>query len=300
MDKLDAMKVFVEVAKRQSFTLAANTLGLSAPATTRAIASLEQRLAVKLFHRTTRHVRLTEPGARFLKDAKRIIDDLQEAEAAVTGIYAQPSGTLTVTAPVLFGERHVMPIIRDYLAQYPEVSIKAMLYDRVTSLLEEGLDIAIRIGHLKDSSLYAIQVGEVRKMVCASPDYLAKHGTPRQPSDLTEHQIIFPAAFESPNAWPFQHQGEKEWVKLTPRLHCNHNTSALQSAVLGLGITRLMSYQIGEELQNGTLQSILTDFEEAPLPVNIVYLESRRSNTKFQSFIELAVERLRANPFVNH
>lgn len=299
MDKLHTIQVFIEVAKQQSFAAAGEKMGLSAPAVTRSIAALEARLGAKLFNRTTRHVRLTESGARFLEDTKRVIEDLEEAEAAVKGVYTKPSGTLTVTAPVLFGEKYIIPIVTEYLELNPEVSVKTMLYDRVTSLLEEELDVAIRIGHLKDSNLYATTVGQVRRIVCGSPKYFKKHSKPDSPSDLKDHSIIFPTTFESMNQWPFDNNGKKEVIKLKPRLHCNQNAAALKATILGHGITRLMSYQVGEELEKGTLQSILTGYEEAPLPVNVIHLEGRRANAKIRSFIDLAVERLRANPFLN-
>ena len=299
MDKLHTIQVFIEVASRQSFTAAADKLALSAPAVTRSVAALETQLGVKLFNRTTRHVRLTDSGTRFLQDAKRIIGELEEAEASAKGIYNKPSGTLTVTAPILFGEKHITPIVTEYLALHPEVAVKMMLYDRVMSLAEEGLDVTIRIGRLKDSGLYAIPVGQVRRIVCGSPQYFNKHGKPSCPADLADHSIIFPTTFESATQWSFDNNGKKQVIKLKPRLSCNHNAAALKAAMLGYGITRLMSYQIGEELETGVLESAMTDYEEAPLPVSVIYLEGRRANAKIRSFIDLAVERLRANPFIN-
>jgi len=299
MDKLHTIRVFIEVAKQQSFTIAAEKMGLSAPAVTRSIAALEAQLKVKLLNRTTRHVRLTESGTRFLEDAKRIIEDLEEAEAAVQGIYTEPSGTLTVTAPVLFGEKHIIPIVTEYMELNPEVSVKIMLYDRVTSLLEDELDIAIRIGHLKDSNLYSTVVGHVRRIVCGAPEYFQRYGKPKHPTDLNKHSIIFPTMFENNNQWSFNDNREKQTIKLNPRLRCNKNAAAIKAAALGHGITRTMSYQIDEELQEGRLQSILTDYEEAPLPISILHLEGRRANAKIRSFIDLAVERLRANTIIN-
>ena len=299
MDKLDTIRVFIEVAKQQAFSTAANKLGLSAPSVTRSIAELESRLGVKLLTRTTRHVRLTESGARFLQDAQRIVEDLTEAEAMVKGIYNKPSGTLTITAPVLFGEKHVIPIVTEYLQRNPEVSVQTKFYDRVTSLVEEELDVAIRIGHLRDSGLYATEVGKVRRIVCASADYLEQNGHPDTPDDLANHSIIVPISTENTNQWSFNVNGKKEIIKLNSRLRCNQNGAALRAAVLGHGITSLMSYQIGEELEKGTLKSLLTDYEEAPLPVNIIHLEGRRANAKIRAFIDLAIERFRANPFIN-
>tara|TARA_R110001592_G_scaffold157747_1_gene388639 strand:+ start:2180 stop:3088 length:909 start_codon:yes stop_codon:yes gene_type:complete len=299
MDKLQNIRIFIEVAKQQSFSAAAEVLALSAPATTRSIAALENHLGVKLFNRTTRLVRLTEAGARFLQDAKRIIDDLEQAEAAVIGVYKKPSGTLTITAPVLFGEKHIIPIVTEYLKLHPNVAVKAMLFDRVTNLLEEKIDIAIRIGHLKDSGLYASEVGKVRRIVCAAPSYFDAKGRPNSPIDLADHEIIFPTTFETTNIWQFHNQSKKEQVKLTPRLHCNQNAAALSAVISGHGISRLMSYQIGEELENGKLQSALTEFEEPPLPINVIHVEGRRANAKIRAFVDLTVERLRSNPFIN-
>lgn len=299
MDKLRTIKVFIEVAKQQSFSAAAEVLGMSAPAATRAVAELEGRLRVKMFNRTTRLVRLTESGTRFFHSVQRIIEDLEDAEASAVGLNSQPTGTLTVTAPILFGQKHIMPIVNEYLGLYSEVNVKAMFYDRVTSLLQEELDVAIRIGHLKDSNLYATQVGTVRRIVCGSPRYFKRQGIPKSPEDLLKHNLIFPATFESTTTWQFQNGDKKEIIKLQPRLMCNQNAAALKAAIEGHGITRLMSYQVGEELEKGTLKPILTGYEEEPLPVNIVHVEGRRANAKVRAFIELATSRLRENPFIN-
>lgn len=300
MDKLEAMRVFVEVAECKSFVAASRRLDLSAPAVTRSIAQLEHALGVRLFNRTTRNVRLTDSGARFLEDARRILEDVEQAVAAASGSYAEPKGVLSVTAPVLFGQKHVVPIITEYLQKNPSVTVKAHFYDRVSNILDEGLDIAIRIGHLKDSSLYATQVGSVQRVVCASPAYLKKHGVPRSPSDLAGHEIIHASTVEASTTWRFESQGCKEAVKVSPRLRCSQNGAAISAAGLGLGITRLMSYQVGEEFKNGSLKRILRDYESKPLPVNIVHLEGRQANAKIRTFIDLAVARLRTNPFIDH
>ncbi len=299
MDRLDALKVFAEVAKHQSFSATAGAMGMSAPSVTKTIAALEHRLGVKLFNRTTRIVRLTDSGAQFLADAKRIIEELAEAEAAVSGIYNTPSGTLRVTAPVLFGEKHVVPVIAEYLEQNIGVSVKAMFYDRVVNLLEEDLDIAIRIGHLKDSSFYATKVNEVRRVVCGAPSYFEEYGEPTHPSELIDHEIIFPPLPENNCVWHFENRDVSESVKVNPRLFCNHNSVAVQAAVRGRGITRLMSYQVGEEIAKGTLKRILIPFEEPPLPINLVYLEGRRTSAKIRSFIDLAAQRLGENKYLD-
>lgn len=300
MDKLETMRVFIEVAECKSFVAASRRLELSAPAVTRSIAQLETLLGVRLFSRTTRHVRLTDSGARFYEDARRILDDIDQAMAAASGSYTEPKGVLSVTAPVLFGQIHVVPILTEYLQQNPSVTVKAAFYDRISNLLDEGLDVAIRIGHLKDSSIYATPVGNVQRLVCASPEYLQKKGSPRHPADLANHEIIQASTVESSSTWQFESSAGKVSVKVNPRLHCSQNGAAIAAARQGLGITRLMSYQIGEELKNGSLIRILRDYETKPLPVNIIHLEGRQANAKVRSFIDLAVARIRANPYINH
>ncbi|WP_428239789.1 LysR family transcriptional regulator [Gynuella sp.] len=300
MDKLEAMRVFVEVAECQSFVVASRKLDLSAPAVTRSIAQLERVLGVRLFNRTTRHVRLTDSGLLFFEDARRILEEVEQAVATASGGYAEPKGLLSVTAPVLFGQKHVMPVVREYLQNNPAVTVNALFYDRVSNLLDEGLDIGIRLGHLKDSNIYATQVGSVQRVVCASPYYLKQHGTPRHPYDLKDHDIIQASSVETSMTWRFESKGEKLAVKVSPRLHCSQNGAAISAAGLGMGITRLMSYQVGEELKNGLLVRILCDYESKPLPVNIIHLEGRQANAKIRAFIDLAVARLRANPYINH
>lgn len=300
MDKLEAMRVFVEVAQVRSFVAASRKLDLSAPAVTRSIAQLEQSLGVRLFNRTTRHVRLTDAGTLFFEDARCILESVEAAEAAVSGSYAEPRGVLSITAPVLFGQLHIVPILTEYLQLYPAVSVRAQFYDRIGNILDEGLDVAIRIGHLRDSSLYATRVGCVQRVVCASPDYLKKHGTPRQPSMLARHEIILASTVEPSTTWRFASKQGKETVTVTPRLQCSQNGAALEAARQGLGITRLMSYQVGEEIRKGKLKRILKNFEPDTLPVSIVHLEGRQANAKIRAFIELAVQRLRENPSIDH
>lgn len=299
MDKLNAMQTFIEVAKHQSFVEASKQLNVSAPAVSRAIAWLESRLKIKLFHRTTRHVRLTESGARYLADVKKILEQIETAETTAAGVHAAPKGLLTVTAPVLFGQKYISPIINEYLALYPEVKIKALFNDRVSGMVEEDLDLAIRIGHLADSNLYATEVGRVRRVICASPGYLKAHGEPQSPVDLKAHQIIFAANFEASGSWHFSHAGKPEHIKLEPRLYCSHNAAAIAAAVAGVGITRVMSYQVAEELEQGSLRRLLPAFEEASLPINVVRVDGRDANRKVQTFLELATARISANPFIN-
>lgn len=300
MDKLEAMRVFVEVTQANSFVAASRKLGISAPAVTRSIAQLEKALGARLFNRTTRHVRLTDSGIRFYQDAKRILEDVDQSIAAVSGSYSEPKGVLSITAPVLFGQLHVTSVISEYLQQNTSVSVRAAFYDRVSNLLDEGLDIAIRIGQLKDSSIYAIPVGSVHRVLCASPQYIEKHGSPKHPDELVNHEIIQASTVEPSTTWQFESATGKASIKVTPRLQCSQNGAAIQAAKQGFGITRLMSYQVGEELKNGSLTRLLANYQPAPLPVSIVHLEGRQAHAKIRSFIDLAVARLRANPFIDH
>jgi DNA-binding transcriptional LysR family regulator len=300
VDKLEAMRVFVEVAQSNSFVEASRRLSLSAPAVTRSIAQLEKSLDARLFNRTTRHVRLTETGARFLEDAKRILEDVEQAVAMASGRYAEPKGILSVTAPVLFGQIHIAPILTEYLQHNPFVTVRAKFFDRISNILDEGVDVAIRIGHLKDSSVYAIPVGSVQRLVCASPEYLKKQGMPQNPSELAVHEIIQASTVEASTTWQFDSPKGNTTVKVSPRLFCSQNGAAITAAKQGFGITRLMSYQVGEELKNGSLIRLFSDYESKPIPVNIVHLEGRQANAKVRSFIDLAIDRLRTNPFIAH
>jgi DNA-binding transcriptional LysR family regulator len=289
------MTVFVAVAEEESFAAAARRLRMSPPAVTRAIAFLEERLAVRLLTRTTRLVRVTDAGARYLEDARRILLEADEADEAAAGINATPRGHLAVTAPVLFGKIYVMPVITAYQTKYEETTVSALFVDRLVNLLEEGLDVGVRIGALPDSSLRAIRVGQVRRVVCASPAYLKQHGSPKTPADLVQQRIIAATSVSASLDWAFV-QGKKGInVRLNPQILVNTNDGALEAAKSGFGLTRLISYQVANELADGSLKTVLRDFEEAPLPVNVIHRESRHGSAKVRSFVDLAVEQLRAN-----
>ncbi len=295
VDRFRLMAVFVAVAEEESFAAAARRLRMSPPAVTRAIACLEERLAVRLLTRTTRIVRTTDAGARYLEDARRILAEADEADEAAAGINATPRGHLAVTAPALFGKIYVMPVITAYQSKFAETTVSALFVDRVVNLVEEGLDVGIRIGSLPDSTLRAIRVGQVRRVVCASPAYLKKNGSPRTPADLAGHRIIGATSVTSGPDWAFVKGKEKTGVKLSPRILVNTNDGALEAARLGFGLTRLLSYQVANELAAAQLRAVLTDFEDAPLPVHVIHRESRHGSAKVRSFVDLAVERLRAD-----
>lgn len=299
MDRLHLMTTFVAVAEAQSFSGAARRLGMSAPAVTRAIAALEERLGVRLLTRTTRIVKVTEAGARYLEDARRIIGEVDEADEAAAGINGEPRGRLAVTAPALFGRMFVTPIIVDYLNRYTGMSVSAMFLDRVVNLLEEGLDVGIRIGHLPDSSLQAIQVGQVRSIVCGSPAYLKRHGIPRTPADLHRHALISASGVSPSPEWKFSAGGKTHSLRVQPRLTVTTNDAAIEAAVSGFGLTRLLSYQVAPYLASRQLKIVLSAAELDPLPIHVIHREGRRSAAKVRSFVDMAVEALRTDQALN-
>ena len=299
MDRFQLMTVFIAVAEERGFAAAARRLNMSPPAVTRSIAALEQRLGVKLLHRSTRVVRTTDAGLRYLEDARRILFEVEAADDAAAGIDAKPRGQLTITAPVLFGRKFVIPGIVEYLRRYPETEISVAFLDRVVNLLEEGMDVGIRIGNLPDSSMRALRVGSVRLVLCASPDYLQKHGIPQEPDDLREHNMIASMAGDHILDLRFKTKDRERNLLLKARLKTNTNDAAIEAALQGFGITRVVSYQIAEYLANGELQTVLADWEPERLPIHILYKEGRYAASKVRAFIELMAERLRSNPALN-
>lgn len=299
MDRFHLMAVFVAVADAESFAGGARRLKMSPPAVTRAVVALEERLGVRLLSRTTRVVRVTEAGARFLEDARRILAETVEAEAAAAGVNATPRGHLAVTAPVLFGRLYVMPIIVDYLSAFGEATVSAVFVDRVVNFVDEGLDVGVRIGPLPDSSLRAIRVGRVRRVVVAAPSYLERHGVPQEPEDLARHRVVAASGVSPTDDWAFQAAGARRTVRVRPRIVANTNDGPLEAALRGYGLTRLLSYQVAPQLASGALEKVLAGFEGPDLPVHVIHREGRHGSAKVRSFVDLAVERLRADPALN-
>jgi len=293
LDRLHLISVFVAVVDASGFAGAARKLGISPPAVTRAISELEAHLGARLLTRTTRVVRVTEAGARYVEDCRRILAELAEADESVSGLHGAPRGRLTVTAPVLFGALHVTPVVTEFLQCYPEVTASCWFLDRVVNLTDEGVDVAVRIGELPDSSLQAIRVGSVRRVICAAPSYLAQHGEPQEPEDLLAHTLISANAVTPAPEWRFKVDGEVRTVKVAPRMQTTTNDSAIAAAVSGFGLTRLMSYQVDALVHSGQLRRVLEAFEPAPLPVHLVHREGRHASHKARAFIDLAIERLR-------
>jgi DNA-binding transcriptional LysR family regulator len=249
---------------------------------------------VRLLERTTRQVRVTEAGARYLTDCKRLLAELEDAEAALAGAQHEPSGSLGVTASVMFGRLFVAPILVDFLAKYPRVTGRLLLLDRVVDLLGEGLDVAVRIARLADSSLTSAKVGAVRRVTCAAPAYLKKHGTPRTPRELSEHRAFVFSGERSVPAWAFEHKGRALSYRPRARLLANASEVGIDAAVAGAGITRALSYMVAAHVHAGRLRVILRDYEPEPIPIHVVYREGRRAPARVRAFVDLAVAKLRA------
>ena len=290
MDRLDAMQAFVTVADLQGFAPAARKLGLSPSAVTRLIAALEDRLGARLLQRTTRQVTLTDIGTRYLERVRRILADVEEAEGAAEGERTRPSGRLVASAPVGFGRLHVSPVMSAYLKRYPDVSGELRLSDRIINLVEDGVDVAVRIGHLADSSLVARHVGEMRRIVVASKPYLKKRGEPATPAAIAAHETIQFGATSAPPDWRFFEGGREVRIACTPRFATNSADAAIQHAEQGGGLTRVMFYQAAEALRAGRLKIVLAKFEQPALPIHLVYPTSRLLSAKVRSFIDLVAE----------
>lgn len=286
------MRTFVAVAEEEGFAAAARRLQTSPPAVTRAIAGLEDELGVKLLNRTTRSVRVTEPGRRYLEDVRQILSAVASADEAASGINAEPRGHLGVTAPTMFGRKFVVPGVVEYLNAYPDTEVETLFVDRVVNLIEEGLDVGVRIGNLPDSSLRAIPVGFVRWTLAASPAYLDANGAPRDLSDLKHHQLIASVAGDFSAVWRFGKDLEQAF-QIKPRLKTTTNDSAIEAAISGLGITRLLSYQVGDAIKSGALSRLLPDLEPPPIPVHIIHREGRYASAKIRAFIDMLSNNLR-------
>jgi DNA-binding transcriptional LysR family regulator len=299
VDRLHLINVFVAVVDTGGFAGASRKLGISPSAATRAINELESHLSVRLLTRTTRVVRVTEAGARYADDCRRVLAELADADATVSGMHGAPRGRLALTAPALFGARFVTPIVIEYLQRYPDVTASCWFVDRIVNVMEEGIDVAVRIGDLGDSSLQATRVGRVRRVVCAAPDYLDRFGTPESPDDLAAHCVVSAASVQPPREWRFVEDGQSRVVKLEPRLTMTTNDSVVNAALSGFGLTRLLSYQVADALRDGRLVTVLDAFEAPPLPVHLLHREGRYASKKARAFLDLAIERLRGDPTLN-
>ncbi|ANH67981.1 LysR family transcriptional regulator [Mitsuaria sp. 7] len=295
MDDIYLMTVFVTVCDGLSFAGAARTLDLSAAAVTRAIQALESRRGVELLVRHTRRVTLSEAGRRYLEDARTILRLIAEAEAAASDANRVTRGHLRVTAPALFGRLFVVPGITDYLRRYPEMTVSATFVDRTVNLIDEGFDVAIRIGQLPDSGMKALKVGEVGRTACASPDYLSRHGVPQHPTDLHGHRTIATDVAAPHMVWKFGSRQSPMPVKLRPACSVTGSDAAIAAAELGVGIVYLPTYQVKEKMASGALTPVLTAFAGDTVPIHLLHRESRFGSSRVRNFIELLAERLRAD-----
>jgi DNA-binding transcriptional LysR family regulator len=297
MDKLQAMTAFVRIAEKGSLTAAAETLNTSLPSVVRTLAALERHLGVRLLHRTTRRLRLTDEGAQYLERCRAILSAVQDAEAILVSGQTQPQGRLAVTASVLFGRRYVVPLVNDFLRRFPQVTVDLLLVDRLVNMLEEGLDVGLRIGHLGDSTLVAVPVGQVRRVVCASPEYLRQYGAPLAPEDLRSHRCVHFTSFGLGPVWSFGRGRRQVNIPVNSILTCNQVDAALDACVQGLGIGMFLSYQVAPQRSAGRLDYVLEAFEPPPLPVQVVYPSSKLLSSKVRAFVDACVATLRQTDF---
>jgi DNA-binding transcriptional LysR family regulator len=293
MDRFAAMSTLLAVVEAGSLSAGARRLGMPLATVSRRMADLEAHLGIRLFHRTSRKIALTEAGSAFALACRRILDDLALAERAASGEYVAPKGELIVTAPVVFGRLHVLPVLVGFLRAFPEIDVRLILADRVIDLFDDQVDVAVRIAALPDSSLVATGVGTIRRIVCASPAYLAERGTPKRPGELVGHDCITFAGLTPANLWTFQDGPAEEQVPVRSRLVVTTAEAAVDAALAGLGLTRVLSYQAEEAVRAGRLAMVLEAFEPPPSPVHLVHRGGRILPLKLRAFLDFATPRLR-------
>ncbi|WP_419694877.1 LysR family transcriptional regulator [Mesorhizobium muleiense] len=288
MDRLEAMSLFVAAAEAGSLSAAGRRFGIPLATVSRKVSDLERHLKTRLLNRSTRQLTLTDTGHAYLAACRRILDEVGEAERTAAGEYSAPTGELIITAPIVFGRLHVLPVVTGFLAAYPDVTIRLMLADRITQLTEEHIDLAVRIGQLPDSSLVATRIGSIRRVVCASPAYLAEHGTPEAPKDLAAHNCVTFEGLTAPAAWTFATGKTDLTVPIRSRLRVNTAEAAIDAAIAGIGLTRVLSYQIAAAVRSGTLRTVLEAFEPQPWPVSLVHAGNGLLPVKLRAFLDFA------------
>lgn len=293
MDRLESMAILIAVVDAGSLSAAARKLDMPLATVSRKLGELETHLNTRLLLRTTRQLSLTEAGASYLGACRRILEEIGEAERTASGEYATPKGELVVTAPVVFGRLHIVPVVAEFLAHYPDININLVLTDRVTHMMEEQIDAALRIGHLPDSSMMATRVGTVRRVICASPAYLEARGMPRTPRELSLHDCITFEVLASRRAWEFGSGKAELSVPVHSRLSVNTAEAAIDAATLGVGLVRVLSYQVAESLRQRALQVVLDAYEADPLPVSLVHKGQSPLPLKLRAFLDFVAPRLR-------
>lgn len=297
MDKFVAMNTFVRIVEKGSLTAAAAALDTSLPSVVRTLAALERDLGVRLLNRTTRRIHLTDDGAQYLDHCRTILSAMQDAEAALTSRGTEPHGRLAVTASVLFGRRYIAPIVSDFLRRYPHVNADLLFVDRIVNLVEEGIDVAVRIGHLADSTLIAVPVGKVRRVICASPEYLQRRGTPRTPADVRAHSCVRHTGLAPRGDWHFRVGRRTVNIPIATAISCNDIDSSLEACVSGRGLGLFLSYQTAPYRNQKKLRYVLEEFETEPVPVQVVYQQARLVTSKVRGFVDECVIKLRQVPF---
>ena len=294
MDRLEAMSIVLAVAEAGSLSAAARRLNTPPATASRKITELEEQLRAKLFDRSARKLTLTDSGLSYVAALKRILADLSEADRAAAGEYATPTGELIVTAPTELGRLHIIPILAEFLRAYPDIDVRLLLVERIVSLPEDHVDLALRVGVLPDSRLITLRVGTIRRVVCASPAYLEARGTPKAPEDLAGHDFIVYEGFLGPDVWKFVRDGTDLAVMVQPRLVVSNVHVGCDAARAGIGLTRALSYQVKASLEEGTLTTVLDEFQPEALPVNFVYAAGRFMPIKLCAFLDFAAPRLKA------
>jgi DNA-binding transcriptional LysR family regulator len=297
VDKFTAMKTFVRIVEAGSLTGAANSLDTSLPTVVRTLAALERELGVSLLKRTTRRLHLTDEGSQYLERCRDILAATQEAEDILVARRTEPVGKLTVTASVAFGRRYLAPIVHKFLRRYPKVSADMLLVDRVVDLVDEGIDVAVRIAHLKDSSLVAIPVGRVRRVVCASEKYLSRHGVPQVPNDIRGHRCVRHLGLAPRSEWQFRVGNRQVAIPVTSIMTCNEIDSAVNACMDGLGLGMFLSYMVAPYRKDGRLKYVLETFETEPMPVQVAYPQTRLLSNKVRMFVDESVGELRRIKF---
>jgi DNA-binding transcriptional LysR family regulator len=294
MDRLDAMTVAVTVQELGSLSAAARRLRMPLPTVSRKVSDLEAHLNARLFNRSTRRLTLTDAGETYIAACKRILEDVRETEHTVSGEFSTPRGELVISAPIVFGRIHVLPVIAAFFQAYPEVTVRLSLSDRMVGLLEDHVDLALRIGELEDSRLIATRCGSTRRVVCGSPEYFSQHGTPKHPTDLASHAAVIFETVTSSNAWVFAADRSDIAVSMRRQLIVNTSEAAIDAAIAGVGVTRVLSYQVEHAIKVGTLVAVLKHFEPNSLPISLVHDNQRRVPLKVRAFLDFAAPRLRA------
>lgn len=298
MDRIQTMLTFVAVAETGGFAAAARRIGTSPPSATRAVAELETRLGAKLLHRTTRSVGLTEAGARYLADCRRILADLEESDRQAAGVHAAPAGEVRLSASAMLGRMAVAPALLALLDRHPDLSVQALFVDRVVNVAEEAIDVAVRIAELPDSALSAIKVGEVRRVVVAAPAYAARRGLPETPADLASHETIDFVNVSRAPGWTFRQAGRSQTARIRPRFTVNDAAAAIAAAKAGKGLTRVLSYMVADDVAAGRLVTALDDFGPPAVPVQVIHREPGLTSARVRAVVDGLVEALRKNPLL--